>query len=479
MKNLFIKTYGCQMNVYDSDKIKDVLAPLGYQQCEFPEQADMILLNTCHIREKATEKVFSELGRMKVFKEAKAQQGKEMILGVAGCVAQAEGALITKRAPFVDMVFGPQSYHALPEMVTKLTESAKEKKQEALIEEEKPAHPSLKDMTPQERAALIRQNAPVIHTHFETIDKFDNIPLPPQAEGVSAFLTIQEGCDKFCTFCCVPYTRGAEHSRPIADILKEARHLVSLGVKEITLLGQNVTAFHGQDPQGKGEWTMARLLLALSDIPGLERIRYTTSHPRDIGDDLIAAHKASPLIMPFLHLPVQSGSNRLLKVMNRKHDRDMYFNVIDKFRGACPDMAFSSDFIVGYPGETEADFRDTMDLIERVHYAIAYSFKYSPRPGTPAARHEDQVPEAVKTERLDALQTLLKSQQTAYNESMIGRKIPVLFEKKGRHDGQYIGRSPYLQSVHAHFDTDVIGQTHMIDIHTASLNSLGGIKATE
>jgi tRNA-2-methylthio-N6-dimethylallyladenosine synthase len=441
-KKLFIKTYGCQMNVYDSARMADVLAPLGFVAATEPDDADMVILNTCHIREKAEEKVFSDLGRLRPFKAAKAETGSDMIIAVAGCVAQAEGAEIMRRAPYVDMVFGPQTYHRLPEMVA--------------------------------RAARGPQGRGILDTDFPVETKFDHLPETKQTPGVTAFLSIQEGCDKFCTFCVVPYTRGAEYSRPVTQVLAEARHLASLGVRELTLLGQNVNAYHGETADG-GLWGLGRLLREIAEIDGIERIRYTTSHPRDVDDELLRAHAEVPQVMPFLHLPVQSGSDAILAAMNRKHKAADYLRIVDRLREGRPDLALSSDFIVGFPGESEADFAATMQLIERVGYAQAFSFRYSPRPGTPAALMEAQLPDDVALDRLHQVQALLEAQQRAANAAMIGRTIPVLFEKPGRHDGQLIGRSPYLQGVHALAPATYIGQIHDVAVTEASLNSLGGV----
>ncbi len=439
-RKLYIKTYGCQMNVYDSGRMADVLAPLGFETIDGPDGADLVILNTCHIREKAEDKVFSDLGRLRPFKEAREAEGGTMTIAVAGCVAQAEGAEILRRAPYVDVILGPQTYHRLPEMVA--------------------------------RAARGRGTG-ILDTEFPAEPKFDFLPVESRAPGVAAFLSIQEGCDKFCTFCVVPYTRGAEYSRPAAAILVEAGRLVAAGARELTLLGQNVNAYHGEAPEG-GIWGLGRLLRALASLPGLERLRYTTSHPRDVDEDLIAAHRDLPQVMPFLHLPVQSGSDRVLERMNRRHDADFYRRLIDRFRAARADMAFSSDFIAGFPGETEADFRATLALIEEVGYASAFSFRYSPRPGTPAALAEDQIPDEVALARLHAIQDLLERQQRAFNASMIGRVLPVLFERPGRHPGQLIGRSPYLQGVHADVPDSLIGRVAPVRIGESTLNSLGG-----
>jgi tRNA-2-methylthio-N6-dimethylallyladenosine synthase len=437
-KKLFIKTYGCQMNVYDSARMADVLAPLGYEPASGAAEADMIILNTCHIREKAAEKVFSELGRLRPLKQAR-RGGGPVIIAVAGCVAQAEGAEIRRRAPFVDIVLGPQTYHRLPEMVA--------------------------------RAA--RAGGTVLDTEFPAEPKFDHLPAPAAPPGLSAFLTVQEGCDKFCTFCVVPYTRGAEYSRPAADLLAEARRLVEAGAREITLLGQNVNAYRGAGPDG-GDWGLARLIRALAELPGLMRLRYTTSHPLDMDDALIAAHGEVPALMPFLHLPVQSGSDRVLAAMNRRHGAADYRRVVERLRRARPDLALSSDFIVGFPGESEADFAATLALVEEVGFAQAFSFKYSARPGTPAAGLPGQVPDPVKAERLDRLQTLLRRQQDAFSAACVGRTLPVLFERRGRHPGQLVGRSPYLQAVHAAAPDSAVGALLPVAIAAAEPNSLGG-----
>ncbi|HEX6103612.1 MAG TPA: tRNA (N6-isopentenyl adenosine(37)-C2)-methylthiotransferase MiaB [Alphaproteobacteria bacterium] len=439
MKRLYIKTYGCQMNVYDSARMADVLAPLGYAPADSAEGADMVILNTCHIREKASEKVFSELGRLKALKRAKSEAGGRMILAVAGCVAQAEGAEILARAPQVDLVVGPQAYHRLPELVAKAA----------------------------------RAGGAAIDTDFPVEPKFDFLPQPATPPGVSAFLSVQEGCDKFCTFCVVPYTRGAEYSRPAASVIDEARRLVAGGAVEITLLGQNVNAYHGEGPDG-ASWGLARLIRALAAIEGLERIRYTTSHPRDLDAALIEAHGEVGALMPFLHLPVQSGSDRILAAMNRQHRAQDYLDRAAALRRARPDIALSSDFIVGFPGETEEDFADTLALVEAVGFAQAYSFKYSARPGTPAAALPNQVPEDQKAERLERLQVLLARQQEAFNARMVGRVVPVLFERPGRHEGQLVGRSPWLQAVHARGPVSLIGRVAEVAIDAVQPHSLSG-----
>ena len=437
-KRLFVKTWGCQMNVYDSTRMADVLAPLGYAPAETPDGADMVILNTCHIREKASEKLFSELGRLREQKRAKEAEGGQMVLAVAGCVAQAEGAEITARAPYVDIVLGPQSYHRLPEMIARATRAA----------------------------------GAVIETEFPTEEKFDHLPDASAPQGPIAFLTIQEGCDKFCSFCVVPYTRGAEYSRPVAAVLAEAKRLAAQGAREIALLGQNVNAYHG-DGLGGGSWGLGRLLREMAGIEGLARLRYTTSHPRDMNDDLIAAHAEIPGLMPFLHLPVQSGSDKVLKAMNRGHTADEYRRIADKLRAARPDLALSSDFIAGHPGETEQDHQDTLRLIRDVGFAQAFSFKYSPRPGTPAAGAPLQIPEAEKDQRLQEIQALLRDQQDAFNRSRLGLRFEVLFTGPGRHAGQVAGRSPWLQPVHAEGPPDLAGQIRACEVTSIHPNSLG------
>ena len=442
-KKLFVKTYGCQMNVYDSQRMQDVLAPLGYEPVDEAAGADMVILNTCHIREKAAEKVFSDLGRIRKHKKAKEENGiDKMIVAVAGCVAQAEGAELMRREPIVDMVFGPQTYHRLPEMVA--------------------------------RANRAIGNDRIIDTDFPVEEKFDHLPAQVAQQGYSAFIAIQEGCDKFCTFCVVPYTRGAEYSRPGMDIITETRQIVAHGTREITLLGQNVNAYHGAGPDGD-EWTLGRLLRELSDIEGLERIRYITSHPRDVDDDLIFAHRDLPKVMPFLHLPVQSGSDRVLQAMNRKHDRETYFDIVKRLRAAQPDLALSSDFIVGFPGESEKDFEDTLDLVRQVGFIQTFSFKYSPRPGTPASAMELQVPEEVKAERLARLQDLLAEQQMVFNQSCVGREMDVLLDRTGKFEGQLVGRSPYMQPVHVSGLTEAdLGRIVRLKITAAKPFSLAG-----
>ena len=437
MKTLYVKTYGCQMNAYDSARMADLLAPHGYAATDSPHGADMVILNTCHIREKAAEKVYSELGRLRPLKAARAG----MLIAVAGCVAQAEGEEIIARAPQVDLVVGPQTYHRLPEML----------------------------------ARIARGQGQQLEADFPALEKFDSLAAP-QASGPSAFLTVQEGCDKFCTFCVVPYTRGPEHSRSPETVLAEARALTDKGAREIVLLGQNVNAYDGADADG-AVWSLARLCAALADIEGVARIRYATSHPRDMAGDLIAAHGDNAKLMPYLHLPVQSGSDSVLAAMNRQHTAADYLRLIERIRSVRPDIALSSDFIIGFPGESDADFEATMALVREVKFAGAYSFKYSKRPGTPAAAAKKQVAENVKTARLEALQALILEQQDAFNDASIGRILPVLFEKTGREPGQLMGRSPYLQPVHADGDAAMIGQTLDVRIIARTANSLKGVLA--
>ena len=429
-KKLFIKTYGCQMNVYDSQRMAEAMAPEGYVLTEDQAQADMVLLNTCHIREKAAEKLYSDLGRLKPLKAER----PDLKIGVAGCVAQAEGAEITRRMPLVDLVVGPQAYHRLP--------------------------------------AMVRGDAPRIVTDFPAEDKFDHLPPRATRRAPAAFLTVQEGCDKFCAFCVVPYTRGAEVSRPADRILAEARDLVARGVREITLLGQNVNGWHGDGASGFGD-----LIRRIADIDGLDRIRYTTSHPNDMGDDLIAAHRDVAKLMPYLHLPVQSGSDTVLKAMNRKHTAEDYLRLIDRIRDARPDIMLTSDFIVGFPGETDADHAATLALIEKVGFGTAFSFKYSPRPGTPAAGREP-VADAVADARLQELQTLLSRQQKAAQAGMVGRTLGVLFEKQGREAGQMVGKSDYLHAVFVQAPYAKVGDLVPVRIVDSAPNSLRGELAT-
>ncbi|RVO57552.1 tRNA (N6-isopentenyl adenosine(37)-C2)-methylthiotransferase MiaB [Sinorhizobium meliloti] len=439
-RKVFVKTYGCQMNVYDSDRMSDALSRDGYVATDVLEDADFVLLNTCHIREKAAEKVYSELGRLRELKKAKALEGREMLIGVAGCVAQAEGDEILRRVPAVDLVIGPQTYHRLPDALKRA-----------------------------------RAGQRIVETEYAIEDKFVHLPAPDKAKtrarGVTAFLTVQEGCDKFCTFCVVPYTRGSEVSRPVAQIVAEAEKLVEGGVREITLLGQNVNAWHGEGPHGR-EWSLGDLLRRLGEIDGLARLRYTTSHPRDMDDSLIEAHRSMAKLMPYLHLPVQSGSDRILKAMNRRHTAAEYLALVERIRAAQPDLALSGDFIVGFPGETDQDFEDTLRLVEEVNYAQAFSFKYSTRPGTPGAELKEQVPEDVKAKRLEILQALLVKQQRGFAEACVGREIDLLLEKPGRMPGQLVGRSPWLQPVNVDAKASQIGDIIRVRITKAGPNSL-------
>ncbi|MDB5648764.1 MAG: modification enzyme MiaB family [Hyphomicrobiales bacterium] len=441
-RKLFVKSYGCQMNAYDATRMADVLAPEGYDETKDMGEADLVILNTCHIRERAAEKIFSELGKVKMVKDDRASRGLVTKIAVAGCVAQAEGAEIFRRQKAVDLVVGPQNYHRLPDMLRNAETAAR-----------------------------------ILETDFPIDDKFDHLEPPTRAKvasrGVSAFVTIQEGCDKFCTFCVVPYTRGAEMSRPASQITSEVEHLVSAGVREITLLGQNVNAYHGEGTNGTSR-TLAGLVAELATIPRLRRIRYMTSHPNDMAEDLIAAHAGDTALMPFLHLPVQSGSDRILSAMNRKHGAQAYLDLVERIRAVRPDMALSSDFIVGFPGETDADFEATLDLIRKVGFASTYFFKYSMRPGTPGAQMDDQVPEDVKSERLARLQLLADEQRREFNASAVGRTIDVLFEKKGRHPGQIAGKTPYMQTVQVDGPDDLIGEVAAVEIIGTSSNSLFG-----
>ncbi|HVY00592.1 MAG TPA: tRNA (N6-isopentenyl adenosine(37)-C2)-methylthiotransferase MiaB [Pseudorhodoplanes sp.] len=440
-RKLYVKSYGCQMNVYDSRRMADALAPEGFAETAQPEDADLIILNTCHIREKAADKIYSELGRIRLMKEEAALRGRSVTIAVAGCVAQAEGEEILRRAPAVDLVVGPQSYHRLPQLL--------------------------------DRARRVGR---AIDTEFPVEDKFDALPQPDKtairARGVTAFVTVQEGCDKFCTFCVVPYTRGTENSRPVIKIVEEVERLAGAGVREVTLIGQNVNAYHGEGPDGR-VWGLGRLLARLAQIPGVARLRYSTSHPNDVGDDLIEAHRDLPALMPQMHLPVQSGSDRILAAMNRRHSRADYLRTIERLRRAQPAITFTSDFIVGFPGETDADFRATMTLAEEVGYVSSFSFKYSPRPGTPAADMADQVPEDIKTERLLELQALIDRDHAAFNRACVGRTYDILFEKAGRKQGQSVGRSPYLQPVHVDAAIDP-GAILPVTIEHAQAHSLFG-----
>ena len=445
-KSLYIKTWGCQMNSYDSKRMADVLRPLGYDTTDAPDDADFIILNTCHIREKATEKVFSEIGRLRQHKKRREKEGKQTLMAVAGCVAQAEGDVITARAKEIDLVFGPSSYHELPEMIAQLTGAY--------------------------------GSSRVINTDFPAENKFDLLPQEETAPSPPvAHVAIQEGCDKFCSFCVVPYTRGAEYSRDARKILAEIKNLVAAGAKEIQLLGQNVNAWHGFGTDGR-DWSLGRLLFAVAEIDGVQRIRYTTSHPKDMHDDLYKAHAEIPTLMPFLHLPVQSGSDKILKAMNRKHTRDDYLRSIDAMRAARPDIAFSSDFIVGFPGETDEDFEMTLDLIRAVGFASAYSFNYSPRPGTPAAALQHQIFDGTKDLRLQQLQEIVMQKAGTFNKNVVGRTIPILFERPGHKPGQVVGRSPWMQSTYVPVNSAqqnrFIGQTLDIHITGASATALKG-----
>ncbi len=436
------------MNVYDGERMADVLAPMGYVASDTPDDADLVILNTCHIREKAAEKVYSDLGRLKALRaEREAAGAGRMTIAVAGCVAQAEGAEILRRQPAVDLVVGPQAYQTLPDLIARLGSEGRGSGNRALSDR--------------------------VAAEFAADAKFDALPKARATAGPAAFLTVQEGCDKFCTFCVVPYTRGGEYSRPVAAIVSEAERLADQGVREVTLLGQNVNAYDGAGPDGAA-WSLARLIRRLAEIEGLARIRYTTSHPRDMGEDLIAAHGEVEALMPYLHLPVQAGSDRVLKAMNRAHTAASYLDLVARIRAARPDIALSGDFIVGFPGETEADFQATLDLVEAVGYASAFSFKYSRRPGTPAAAMAEQVDDAVKADRLARLQAVLERQQGAFNRATIGRTVPVLFERAGRNPGQIVGRSPYLQGVWAEGDADLIGKIADVAIAGCGSNSLSG-----
>jgi tRNA-2-methylthio-N6-dimethylallyladenosine synthase len=444
-RKLYVKSFGCQMNVYDSRRMADTLAPHGYIETGTAEDADLVILNTCHIREKAAEKVYSELGRMRQLKEAAAAENRLVLIAVAGCVAQAEGEEIVRRAPAVDLVFGPQSYHRLPGLLARAADGVR-----------------------------------AIDTEFSTDDKFTALAAPTpaatRARGACAFVTVQEGCDKFCTFCVVPYTRGAELSRPVDGIIAEIESLAEAGVREVTLIGQNVNAYHGIGPDGR-VWSLASLLQRVGEVPGVERLRYTTSHPHDMDDDLIAAHRDLPKLMPQLHLPVQSGSDRILAAMNRRHTRADYLHIVERLRHACPELALTSDFIVGFPAETEDDFAATLDLVVEIGFSGAFSFKYSPRPGTPGAEMTGQVDEAIKSERLQRLQQAIDESQAKFNRSCLGRTFEVLFEREGRHAGQLVGRSPYLQPVQAIAPKELIGEIAGVTITEIGSNSLFGTLA--
>jgi tRNA-2-methylthio-N6-dimethylallyladenosine synthase len=444
-RKLFVKSFGCQMNVYDSRRMADTLAPQGYVETSAADDADLVILNTCHIREKAAEKVYSELGRVRRLKEIAAAEGRRVVIAVAGCVAQAEGAEIIRRAPAVDLVFGPQSYHRLPQLLARAERVGK-----------------------------------ALDTEFPLDDKFDHLAAPSsatiRARGVSAFVTVQEGCDKFCTFCVVPYTRGSEVSRPVHKILAEVERLAAAGVREVTLIGQNVNAYHGEGLDGRPR-SLAQLLEEVSEIDGIDRLRYTTSHPRDMGDDLIAAHRDLPKLMPQLHLPVQSGSDRILAAMNRRHTRADYIDTVARLRAARADLALTSDFIVGFPGESEEDFAATLELVEQIEFAGAFSFKYSPRPGTPGAEMDDQVDEGAKSERLQRLQAAIDHQQEAFNRRCLDGTFDVLFERPGRYNGQLVGRSPYLQPVQVTAPASLLGQVAAVTITEIASNSLFGALA--
>ena len=439
---VFVKSFGCQMNVYDSHRIADVAVHQGYQQTARIEDADLVVLNTCHIRERASEKIYSELGKVREIKEQRQTAGLETMIVVAGCVAQAEGAEIVRRQPAVGLVVGPQNYHRLPRLL---------------------------------RAARLRPG--VVDTAFPVENKFDHLPAPAptaiRARGVSAFVTVQEGCDKFCSFCVVPYTRGAENSRPVAKVLAEIARLAEAGVREVTLIGQNVNAYHGADPAGR-RFDLAQLLGAAAAVAGILRVRYTTSHPNDMSEALIQAHRDNPSLAPYLHLPVQSGSDRVLTVMNRGYRTRDYMSAVEKVRAARPDIALSSDFIVGFPGESDAEFQETLDLARAVGFAASYAFKYSPRPGTPGAEQKNQIDEPTKAARLAVLQAGLEAQRQAFNQGAVGRTMSVLFEKAGRHAGQVIGRTPYLQSVYVNGDASLIGELADVEIVGVGPNSLRG-----
>ena len=441
LKQYYIKTFGCQMNVYDSHRIAAILETLGFSPAISVKNADLVIFNTCHIREKAAEKVFSDLGRLNLIKEERAQEGQDTIIGVVGCVVQAEDEQIAKRAPFVDFALGPLTYHRLPQVLTQISK---------------------------------KRGIPVIDTEFPAESKFDFLPENTSMGGCS-FLAIQEGCNNFCTYCVVPYTRGIETSRPVEDIIKEAKKLVAEGSVEINLLGQNVNSYHGEDKNGK-ERNLAYLLRRLNEIEGLERLRYTTSYPADVDEDLIACHRDLKKLMPYLHLPVQSGSDKILKAMNRRHTRGQYLEVVEKLKEANPELGFSSDFIVGFPGETDKDFEQTLDLVHQVGFIQAFSFKYSRRAGTPAALMPNQVEEKIKKERLSILQDLLFSYQLKFNKESVGKIMPVLFDIKGRHKGELIGRTPWMQNVHAELGKEYCNKIVNIKMIDATVNSLSGVK---
>jgi len=439
-RKVYVRTFGCQMNVYDSERMTEALSAQGYAGTDALEDADLVILNTCHIREKAADKVYSDLGRIRQVKDARAEAGSDTVVAVVGCVAQAEGSEIVRRAPVVDLVVGPQSYHRLPELI----------------------------------ARTRAENRALVETEFPEEEKFAQLPARAPSRGVTAFLTVQEGCDKFCTFCVVPYTRGMEYSRSVADVEREARSLVASGVRELTLLGQNVNGYHGAGPDGSA-YSLADLIHHLAQIDGLERLRYTTSHPRDMSDDLIAAHAGEKKLMPYLHLPFQSGADRILAAMNRKHTAREYVDLVGRIRAAQPDLVLSTDIIVGFPGETDEEFEQTLAVFAEVGFAAAYSFKYSPRPGTPAEKLGDQIAEDVKSERLARLQRQIERQQKEFAARCVGRTLSVLFEKQGRRPGQLIGRSPYLQSVHAEAPANMLGRLVPVEISSFGPNSLAGV----
>lgn len=439
-KKYFIKTFGCQMNVYDSSRIADMLQKEGYEEAKRQEDADLVLFNTCHIREKAAEKLFSDLGRAKLVADEREAEGKKTVIGVAGCVVQAEDTQIIRRAPFVDFAVGPLMYHKIPQILSEVAQK--------------------------------KEHSGIVNTEFPADSKFDFLP-ENKAQGACSYLAVQEGCNNFCTYCVVPYTRGAEYSRPVTEIIAEAKRLIATGTIELNLLGQNVNSYHGEDETGK-ERNLAYLLRRVAELDGLKRLRYTTSYPADVDDDLIDCHRDLKILMPYLHLPIQSGSDKILKAMNRRHNSSDYLRIVEKLRKANPDLRMSSDFIVGFPGETDEDFQKTLDVVNEVKYIQAFSFKYSRRPGTPAAVMDNQVEEKVKKERLNVLQTLLFSYQEAFNKSCVGKIMPVLFEQKGRHKGQLIGRTPYMQNLHIETNSDNINKIIEVEVTEATTNSLSG-----
>lgn len=440
-KKYFIKTFGCQMNVYDSSRIADMLKKEGYEETTKQADADIVLFNTCHIREKAAEKLFSDLGRAHIIQQEREEQlGKSTVIGVVGCVVQAEDTQIIKRAPFVDFAVGPLMYHTIPDILKRIMRK--------------------------------KNHESYVNTDFPAVSKFDFLP-ENESQGACSYLAIQEGCNNFCTYCVVPYTRGAEYSRPVAEVVQEARRLVDTGTLEINLLGQNVNSYHGEDENGK-ERNLAYLLRRVAEIDGLKRLRYTTSYPADMNGELIACYKDMDILMPYLHLPIQSGSDKILKAMNRRHNSADYLRIVEKLFKTNPNIGMSSDFIVGFPGETDADFQATLDVVNQVKYIQAFSFKYSRRPGTPAAVMDNQVEEKVKKQRLEILQNLLFSYQDKFNQSCIGKVMPVLFEQKGRHKGQLIGRTPYMQNLHAETNDANINKIVNVKVTQATTNSLSG-----